>query len=44
MNGFSLVPADDDIVKVIGTGRNPRDAGVPIISDDVANPDGRSCH
>ena len=33
MNGFSLVPADEDIVKVIGTGKNPRTTGVPIISD-----------
>ena len=27
MNGFSLVPAEGDIVKVIGTGKNPRTAG-----------------
>ncbi len=33
MNGFSLVPEDPDIVKVIGTGKNPRGQGVPIISD-----------
>ena len=24
MNGFSLVPEEPDIVKVIGTGKNPR--------------------
>ena len=42
MNGFSLVPSDDDIVKVIGTGKNPRTAGVPIISDESEIPeDGR---
>ena len=29
MNGFSLVPADNDIVKVIGTGKNPRTTVVP---------------
>jgi hypothetical protein len=33
MNGFSLVPEDPDIVKVIGTGKNPRGQGIPIISD-----------
>src|SRR5213082_460661 len=35
MNGFSLVPEDPDIVKVIGTGKNPRGQGVPIISDQA---------
>jgi type II secretion system protein D len=40
MNGFSLVPADNDIVKVIGTGKNPRTTGVPIISDPEDIPDG----
>src|SRR5438552_10105689 len=40
MNGFSLVPADADIVKVIGTGKNPRTTGVPIISDPAEIPDG----
>ncbi|MEP6698702.1 MAG: secretin N-terminal domain-containing protein [Verrucomicrobiota bacterium] len=40
MNGYSLVPAELDIVKVIGTGRNPRAAGVPIISDDAEIPQG----
>jgi general secretion pathway protein D len=39
MNGFSLVPSDDDIVKVIGTGKNPRTAGVPILSDESDIPD-----
>src|SRR5438309_7673105 len=38
MNGFSLVPEDPDIVKVIGTGKNPRGQGVPIISDQVDIP------
>ena len=42
MNGFSLVPSEGDIVKVIGTGKNPRTAGVPIISDESEIPeDGR---
>ena len=40
MNGFSLVPAGDDIVKVIGTGKNPRTTGVPIISDESEIPEG----
>ena len=39
MNGFSLVPADEDIVKVIGTGKNPRTTGVPIISDPAQIPE-----
>jgi general secretion pathway protein D len=38
MNGFSLVPEDPDIVKVIGTGKNPRGQGVPIISDPADIP------
>ena len=40
MNGFSLIPAEGDIVKVIGTGKNPRTTGVPIISDESDIPDG----
>ena len=40
LNGFSLVPAEGDIVKVIGTGKNPRTTGVPIISDESEIPDG----
>jgi general secretion pathway protein D len=40
MNGFSLVPEEPDIVKVIGTGKNPRSQGVPIISDQVDIPPG----
>jgi general secretion pathway protein D len=40
MNGFSLVPEDPDIVKVIGTGKNPRGQGVPIISDQTDIPPG----
>lgn len=40
MNGYSLVPAGDGIVKVIGTGRSPRNAGVPLISDEADIPDG----
>ena len=38
MNGFSLVPEDPDIVKVIGTGKNPRGQGMPIISDPADIP------
>ncbi|HEY4757899.1 MAG TPA: secretin N-terminal domain-containing protein, partial [Chthoniobacterales bacterium] len=40
MNGFSLVPEEPDIVKVIGTGKNPRGQGVPIISDTADIPAG----
>ncbi len=40
MNGFSLIPAEGDIVKVIGTGKNPRTTGVPIISDPAQIPEG----
>src|SRR5438093_8807283 len=40
MNGFALVPEDPDIVKVIGTGKNPRGQGVPIISDQSDIPPG----
>ena len=40
MNGYALVPAEGDVIKVIGTGRNPRGAGVPIISDDADIPAG----
>lgn len=40
MNGYSLVPAGGDLVKVIGTGKNPRNAGVPIISDESQIPPG----
>lgn len=40
MNGFSLVPAGGDVVKVIGAGKSPRTAGVPIISDEDLIPPG----
>ena len=40
MNGFSLVPAGEGIVKVIGTGKNPRTTGVAIISDESQIPTG----
>src|SRR5438094_4667212 len=40
MNGFSLDRKDPDIVKVIGTGKNPRGQGVPIISDQADIPPG----
>jgi general secretion pathway protein D len=40
MNGFSLVPAEDDIVKVIGTGKNPRTSGIPVVSDESDIPPG----
>ncbi len=40
LNKYSLVPAGGDLVKVIGTGQNPRGAGVPIISDEDLIPTG----
>ena len=40
MNGYSLVPAGDDIVKVIGSNRSPRNAGVPLVSDEADIPEG----
>lgn len=40
LNGFTLVPADGDIVKVIGLSKNPRTAGVPIYSESDQIPDG----
>jgi general secretion pathway protein D len=40
LNGYALVPAEGDIVKVIGTGKNPRTTGVPIISDESDIPEG----
>jgi general secretion pathway protein D len=41
LNGYSLIPSEDsDIVKVIGTGKNPRTTGVPIVSNETEIPDG----
>jgi type II secretion system protein D len=40
LNKYSLVPAGGDLVKVIGTGQNPRTAGVPIISEEDLIPTG----
>ena len=40
LNKYSLVPAGGDLVKVIGTGQNPRTAGVPIISEEELIPTG----
>src|SRR6202022_3715779 len=40
LNGYSLIPSEDDIVKVIGTGKNPRTTGVPIVSDETEIPKG----
>ncbi len=39
MNGFTLVKGLDDTIKVLGTGRNPRGFGVPIISDELLLPE-----
>jgi len=41
LNGFTLVPVErSNIVKVIGVGKNPRSAAIPIISDEMLLPDG----
>ncbi len=40
LNGFSLVPAEGDIVKVLGISKNPRSAGVPIYNSDEELPEG----
>ena len=40
LNGFTLVPDGDDIIKVIGLSKNPRTAGIPIYSDVDLIPDG----
>src|SRR5260370_31149442 len=40
LNGISLVPADYDIVDVVGAGQNPRKAPVAIISDFADVPAG----
>src|SRR4051812_35898878 len=39
MNGFTLVPVDDKYVKLLGTGRNPRGYGIPLISDELQIPE-----
>ncbi len=41
LNGFTLVPVErSNIVKVIGAGKNPRAAAIPIISDELLLPEG----
>ena len=40
LNGYSLVPADGDIVEVVGVNKNPRAAPVPIVSDPADIPPG----
>lgn len=40
LNGYSLVPAEEGILEVLGSGKNPRTASVPIISDIDALPKG----
>jgi type II secretion system protein D len=41
LNGFTLIPVEgSDMVKVVGSGKNPRTAAIPIISDELLLPDG----
>lgn len=41
LNGFTLVPAEgSNIIKVIGIGKNPRGAAIPLISDELQLPEG----
>ena len=39
INGFTMVPAGADIVKVLSTGKNPRSFGINIYSDVTQVPD-----
>ncbi len=39
LNGYSLVPGEGDIVKVLGLGGQPRSTGVPIFLDPTLIPD-----
>ena len=39
LNGFSLIPGSDNIVKVIGLTKNPRTSGVPVVSDPSLIPE-----
>ncbi len=40
LNGYSLVPAEGDIIEVVGVNKNPRAAPVPIVSDPADIPPG----
>ncbi|MDQ3621435.1 MAG: hypothetical protein M3463_02975 [Verrucomicrobiota bacterium] len=40
MNGYVLVPAGGNIVKVLGPGTPPRSAGIPMFSEEDQLPDG----
>jgi general secretion pathway protein D len=40
LNGYSLVPAEGDIIEVIGVNKNPRAGAVPIVSDPADIPPG----
>ena len=39
LNGYSIVPTEGNIVKILGVGKNPRAYGVPIYSDISQIPD-----
>jgi type II secretion system protein D len=39
LNGYTLVPADRGILKVVSPAKNPRTTGVPIYSDEEQIPD-----
>jgi type II secretory pathway component GspD/PulD (secretin) len=41
LNGFTMIPAEgSDIVKVVGANKNPRNAAIPIIADELLLPAG----
>jgi general secretion pathway protein D len=41
LNGITLIPVErSNIVKVVGTGKNPRGAAIPIVSDELLLPVG----
>ena len=39
LNGFALIPTEDNVVKVIGISKQPRDFGIPIYYDLADVPD-----
>jgi len=39
LNGFALVPAEGDLIKLVGAGKNPRGFGITIYSDVTQVPD-----
>lgn len=38
LNNFSIVPGEDNVIKVVGVSKNPRSVGVPLISSEAEIP------